>query len=204
VSSIGKCDGRDLATRTVTSDFIAWNYGGRAIRVGLDRLGEGPAVLLLPALSSISTRREMRPLQGRLAPNFATVTIDWPGFGDEPRPKIAWAPSAHTNFLQHLLAHIVPNPLATIAAGHAASYALVAAANMLLDLRQAAKIRKCAHVPMRVPQCRQPSAVGFDIAAKIGGFSQRELIQRNLLFKGLRDHTQAGKLFGDLDRESPG
>jgi len=113
----------------VTSDFIVWNYDGRAIRVGLDRLGQGPTVLLLPALSSISTREEMRPLQSRLAANFATVAIDWPGFGDAPRPKMTWAPSAYTNFLRHVLAHVALDPLATIAAGHAASYALVAAAN---------------------------------------------------------------------------
>jgi pimeloyl-ACP methyl ester carboxylesterase len=85
---------------------------------------------LLPALSSISTREEMRPLQSRLAADFATVAIDWPGFGDEPRPKIAGDPSAYTNFLRHVLAHVALDPLATIAAGHAASYALVAAANI--------------------------------------------------------------------------
>ena len=114
----------------MTSDFIAWNYDGTEILVGLDRLGQGPTVLLLPALSSISTREEMRPLQSRLGLNFATVAIDWPGFGNEPRPKIAWAPSAYAKFLRHLLEHVAPNPLATIAAGHAASYALAAAANV--------------------------------------------------------------------------
>ena len=119
-----------MSTVTVKSDFITWNCDGREIRVGVDRLGQGRTVLLLPALSSISTREEMRPLQGRLAVDFATVAIDWPGFGDEPRPKIAWAPSAYAKFLQHLLEHIVPNPLATIAVGHAASYALAAAANV--------------------------------------------------------------------------
>jgi pimeloyl-ACP methyl ester carboxylesterase len=114
----------------VTTDFIAWNYDGRAIRVGLDRLGQGPTVLLLPALSSISTREEMHPLESCLAADFATVAIDWPGFGDEHRPKIAWAPSAYTKFLRYLLEHVAPNPFATIAAGHAASYALAAAANV--------------------------------------------------------------------------
>src|SRR5271166_2208186 len=114
---------------SVTTGFIAWNCGGKATRVGFDRLGEGPIVLLLPAFSSISTRREMRPLQERLASNFATIAIDWPGFGDEPRPKFAWAPSIYEDFLQHVLMHIAPRPFATVAAGHAASYALGAAAN---------------------------------------------------------------------------
>jgi pimeloyl-ACP methyl ester carboxylesterase len=113
----------------VTSDHIAWNWGGEAVRVGIDRLGAGPTVLLLPALSSISTRREMLPLQERLAFDFATVAIDWPGFGDEPRPSISWKPAAYTTFLQHVLSNVAPCPYATIAAGHAASYALAVGAS---------------------------------------------------------------------------
>jgi pimeloyl-ACP methyl ester carboxylesterase len=110
---------------SVTSDHFAWNWKGEAVEVGLDRLGAGATLLLLPAFSSISTRREMRPLQERL---FATVAIDWPGFGDEPRPPIPWQPAAYVAFLQHVLTHVAVRPLATIAAGHAASYALSAAA----------------------------------------------------------------------------
>ena len=71
----------------VPPDHIVWNWESQVFRVGTDRLGVGPTVLLLPALSSISTRREMRLLQERLAPSFATVAIDWPGFGEEPRPE---------------------------------------------------------------------------------------------------------------------
>ncbi len=56
---------------------IAWTWDGETVRVGVE-----PTVLLLPALSSISTRGEMRPLAERLAPEFTTVAVDWPGFGD--------------------------------------------------------------------------------------------------------------------------
>jgi pimeloyl-ACP methyl ester carboxylesterase len=112
----------------VTTGYITWTWNGAAIRVGLDRLGEGPTVLLLPAFSSISTRGEMRPLQERLAREFATVTIDWPGFGTEPRPPICWEPA--TAFLRYVLTEVAPRPFATVAAGHAASYALWAAASM--------------------------------------------------------------------------
>jgi len=51
---------------------------------------KGPTLLLLPALSSISTRHEMHPLQERLAFAFSTITIDWSGFGDQPRPALVW------------------------------------------------------------------------------------------------------------------
>ena len=65
---------------------ISWRWRDVTIDLGLGIRGEGPTLLMLPALSSISTRREMAPLQERLASRFRTVAIDWPGFGDLPRP----------------------------------------------------------------------------------------------------------------------
>jgi pimeloyl-ACP methyl ester carboxylesterase len=76
---------------------------------------------MLPALSSISTRVEMRPLAEQLASEFTTITVDWPGFGDLPRPAVAWEPDAYRTFLAHLLKE-VPAPAGTVAAGHAAGY----------------------------------------------------------------------------------
>jgi hypothetical protein len=64
------------------------------VALGMDDAGNGPTVVLLPALSSISTREEMRPLFDRLAPNFRVVTVDWPGFGNQARPQIDWTPIA--------------------------------------------------------------------------------------------------------------
>jgi pimeloyl-ACP methyl ester carboxylesterase len=70
----------------------------------------------------------MRLLQERLASNFTTVAVDWPGFGDEPRPAIHWRPDAYLAFVRFLLTEAVPRPNATVAAGHAASYALAVGA----------------------------------------------------------------------------
>lgn len=115
-----------LAADTETE--IAWSWADRTIRLGLSRRGSGPTVLLLPALSSISTRAEMRPLQEQLASGFEAVAVDWPGFGDRPRPRIAWRPEAYTAYLRHLLEEVVPRPVATVTAGHAAGFALRQAA----------------------------------------------------------------------------
>ncbi len=103
---------------------ISWRWRDDAIDLGLSIRGEGPTVLMLPALSSISTRREMAPLQQRLAPRFRTVAIDWPGFGDLPRPAVDWTPQAYADFLAFVLSVLTPKPHAVIAAGHAAGYAL--------------------------------------------------------------------------------
>jgi len=106
---------------------LDWRWQGAAVRLGVTRLGTGPTILMLPALSSISTRSEMRPLQERLATAFTTVAVDWPGFGGEPRPAICWQPQAYRAFLADVLEHVVEHPFATIGAGHAAGYCLAAA-----------------------------------------------------------------------------
>ncbi|MCG6936477.1 MAG: alpha/beta hydrolase [Proteobacteria bacterium] len=101
---------------------ISWRCDGHEFSIGLDRAGTGPTVLLLPALSSISTRREIQPLQARLAQSFSTLSVDWPGFGELPKPRVDWRPEIYEQFLNHLLTQIVPRPYGIVAAGHAAGY----------------------------------------------------------------------------------
>jgi pimeloyl-ACP methyl ester carboxylesterase len=103
---------------------IDWSWQGQRVHLGITTLGAGPTILLLPALSSISSREEMRPLQTLLSRSYTTIAVDWPGFGDRPRLFVNWRPDAYRAFLQHILAELAPKPLATIAAGHAAAYAL--------------------------------------------------------------------------------
>src|SRR5258708_20201634 len=98
--------------------------GGETSDRGFASEGQGPTVPLLPALSSISTRREMWPLQERLSSHYRTVSVDWPGFGDQARPAVDWTPAAYAAFLQYILEAVAPSPHAIIAAGHAATYAL--------------------------------------------------------------------------------
>lgn len=111
-----------------TEQRIEWVADGKPVQIGVTRAGSGPGMLLLPALSSISTRHEMRPLQQRLAGRYATVAVDWPGFGDLPRPQVDWRPALYRDFLRFLLSGIV-RPEITIAAGHATGYALAQAAD---------------------------------------------------------------------------
>src|SRR5215469_3860480 len=109
-----------METRT-----LQWNWRGHTVCLGADSTGVDPQVLLLPALSSISTRHEMRPLQERLAGRYSTICVDWPGFGNLARPQIDWVPQAYSEFLSFLLATVIMHPCAIIAAGHAATYALI-------------------------------------------------------------------------------
>src|SRR5258708_4143489 len=102
---------------------LRWSWQGRDMALGFDEAGSGPLLLLLPALSSISTRHEMHPLMQRLAAQFRVVTLDWPGFGTAPRPRLRWTPDALSAFLEHAL-DALGRPHGIIAAGHAAAYVL--------------------------------------------------------------------------------
>ncbi len=112
-----------METRT-----LEWRWRDETVHVGGESNGTEPKVLLLPALSSISTRHEMRPLQERLAKQYSTLCVDWPGFGDRARPRVDWTPEAYSAFLSFLLTEVIPHPHAIVAAGHAGTYALEHAA----------------------------------------------------------------------------
>jgi len=109
----------------ITTRHFSWSWQGREVGLGLDEAGEGPLVVLLPALSSISSRGEMRPLMERLARDFRVVAVDWPGFGTQPRPPMHWTPDAMSAFVQYLLQSLMTEPVPrVVAAGHAATYVL--------------------------------------------------------------------------------
>lgn len=103
---------------------LSWSSDGQRCPIGLDRSGSGPSVLMLPALSSISTRREMAALQARLSGSFTTIAVDWPGFGELPKPRVDWRPEIYDTYLDYVLSRVVPDPHAIIAAGHAAGYVI--------------------------------------------------------------------------------
>lgn len=120
---------------------------GHAAAVGCDVLGKGTGALLLPALSSIAARAEMRPLARLLAERFRCHVPDWPGFGDGPRAKVAMTPETLRRFLDAAVLRLAPEPLLAIAAGHAATY-----------LAQAARARPGAftHLILVAPTWRGP------------------------------------------------
>lgn len=103
-------------------------WQGAPIAVGTTSDGSGPRALLLPALSSISTRSEMADLQSEIAEHYATTAVDWPGFGAGAKPKVAWTPDAMDAFLDKLLTDVAPRLV--VAAGHSAGYLVRAMARL--------------------------------------------------------------------------
>lgn len=92
-----------------------------------DILGDGPDALLLPALSSISTRREMHPLAALIASRFRCIIPDWPGFGHGTPAPPSFTPDAMRAFLDVLCTTRIKTGAIGIAAGHAATYLVEAA-----------------------------------------------------------------------------
>jgi pimeloyl-ACP methyl ester carboxylesterase len=100
---------------------------GRPVPTPCDVIGQGQDALLLPALSTISARAEMRDLARALETGYRCHIPDWPGFGARPRARVPLAPETFHAFLDALI-EAAPGPYALgVAAGHAAGY-LVAVA----------------------------------------------------------------------------
>lgn len=110
------------------SATFAYESGQETVHVAYDTAGEGLPVLLLPALSSVSTRREVRQLADALSDTYGVVTTDWPGLGDGRQPRLDYTPSLLLGFLEAFVdARFGGAAPAVVAAGHAAAYALALA-----------------------------------------------------------------------------
>lgn len=116
-----------MAEQAHATRILDLDVAGRRVAIPCDVVGAGPEVLMLPALSSISTRAEMLPLARLLGRDHRCLVPDWPGFGDQARARLPLNPGTLHAFLDALLA-AAPGPYALgIAAGHAAPYLAAAA-----------------------------------------------------------------------------
>lgn len=97
------------------------------VLVRQDRVAAKPAALLLPALSSIATRDEMRPLAERLASRLRCATADWPGFGAPMPAGPGPSPAVLDRFLDELVERGDGAGVVGIAAGHGATILVKAA-----------------------------------------------------------------------------
>ena len=101
-----------------------WQHQGKSLTIAYETLGQGSPVLLLPAFSTVSSRTEMVRIAQILAPQFQVITLDWLGFGESDRPPIQYDRSLYQQLLQDFVQDCCPQPLAIVAAGHAAGYAM--------------------------------------------------------------------------------
>lgn len=113
-----------MVSTPLQSTPYQWQWQDQTLTIATETHGTGPAVLLLPAFSTVSTRAELSTLAQGLAPHFQVTLLDWPGFGESDRPRLDYQPALYRDFLQAFVRDTLPQGAAVIAAGHAAGYAL--------------------------------------------------------------------------------
>lgn len=101
-----------------------WSWQKKPVTAVYEVLGEGKPILLLPALSSVSTRNEMRSLAEHLCQRYQVFMLDWVGFGDSSRPSFRYHPKLYHAFLKDFVRSVFTEPVVVIAAGHAAGYVM--------------------------------------------------------------------------------
>ena len=105
------------------------NMNGRDFRVTMERRGpeNGELWLLLPALSTVSSRGEWHDFADAMDERCQLVSFDWPGFGDSERPAIAYDATALREALNGILQHLDrtdQDKINIVAAGHSVPIAL--------------------------------------------------------------------------------
>ena len=133
-----------------TAQTFDWQWQGQCLTVTYETVGEGEPVLLLPAFSTVSNRAELKDLAAGLVPQFQVTALDWPGFGESDRRPLNYGPALYTQFLQDFVAAIFETPVAVVAAGHAAGYALNLTAHQPTT---------CSKLVLVAPTWRGPLAV---------------------------------------------
>jgi pimeloyl-ACP methyl ester carboxylesterase len=114
---------------SIEANRFAWRWRGTPVAIEYEISGPADAdpVLLLPAMSTVSTRTELTALANRLE-SRRRVIADWPGFGDTARPPLDYDRDLCRGFLEALVAHLgaeLGRPsFPVIACGHAAGYAV--------------------------------------------------------------------------------
>jgi pimeloyl-ACP methyl ester carboxylesterase len=111
----------------LTSDgtqIYEWKWSNQILNIAYDRRGEGSPILLLPAFSTVSSRKEWETAAQILGNSYQVTCVDWPGFGDSDKAAIAYNSILYEAFLPDFVAACFDQPLTVVAAGHGAGYAL--------------------------------------------------------------------------------
>ena len=124
-----------------------WKWDQQTFSVTYETLGQGSPVLLLPAFSTVSSRSEVQEIANRKAIGHQAVTLDWLGFGQSDRPPLDYNPTLFHQLLQDFVTDIFSEPVAIVAAGHAAGYALQLAQQ---------KPQTCSRIVLVAPTWRGP------------------------------------------------
>lgn len=107
-----------------TKNTYNWHYLNTKYQVVYETIGQGESVLLLPALSTVSSRAEMKGIADRLASKYEVTVLDWLGFGESECPPVDYNPVLLQQLLEDFVKSVFNRSIIAIAAGHGSGYAL--------------------------------------------------------------------------------
>ena len=164
-----------------------WNWDQQTFSVTYETLGQGSPVLLLPAFSTVSSRSEVQAIAARLATQHQAVTLDWLGFGQSERPPLDYSPTLFHQLLQDFVVDVFSKPMAIVAAGHTAGYALQLAQQ---------KPQTCSRIVLVAPTWRGPlPTMG---ASQSVAVAVRQLVRSPLIGQALYKLNTTPLSFGFL------
>ena len=114
---------------SIEASTFAWSWRRTPITIGYEMSGPAGAapILMLPAMSTVSTRDELRALANHLESRRCVIT-DWPGFGNTGRPALDYDRALCRGFFEELVAHLrgelERGAFPVVACGHSAGYAI--------------------------------------------------------------------------------
>jgi len=107
-----------------TKNVYHWNFSDKQYQIVYETIGAGNPILLLPALSTVSSRTEMKGIANILATQYQVTVLDWLGFGESQCPPVDYNPGLFQQLLSDFVKSVFNSPIILIAAGHASGYAL--------------------------------------------------------------------------------
>jgi pimeloyl-ACP methyl ester carboxylesterase len=114
----------DRFSLTGKVERYSWNFSGKQYQVVYETSGQGKPILLLPAMSTVSSRSEMQGIASILATKYEVTVLDWLGFGESSCPSVDYNPVLFQQLLQDFVKFLGNRAMIVITAGHAAGYAL--------------------------------------------------------------------------------
>jgi len=153
------------ARKSYVRDY-SWHWEQKRVSLVWETQGEGDPVLLLPAFSTVSSRTEMGELARRLSSRYLTFSLDWLGFGQSDRPPLNYRPELYRQLLQDFVTETFNSPIALVAAGHAAGYALHLAAAQPQSLSKLVLVAPTWRGPLRAMGLPPGVAAGVRAAVR--------------------------------------
>ena len=103
---------------------VEGTYRWRGHRVAFTSHGAGAPLVLVHDVREAASSFEWRGVVDALATRFHVHAIDLLGFGRSARPAARYRPRLYTSLLADFAADVVAQPVALVAAGRSASYAI--------------------------------------------------------------------------------